>query len=102
MGVATAINFQPAGPSRVATTGDFVLLASEVNAVMRELRAGGIAVTALHTHMIGESPRVIFLHYWGKGRTVDLAKAVKSAIPAGDDSEEVANATKKTSPVAKS
>ena len=63
MGMAIALNFQPVG-ERVATTGDFALVASEVNPVVRELRARGIAVTALHSHMLAETPRLFFLHFW--------------------------------------
>ncbi len=57
-GVATAINFQPTGNGRAAITGNFVLIAREVNPVIRELRKGGVAVTALHSHMLTESPRL--------------------------------------------
>jgi hypothetical protein len=58
MGVAHAINFQPTGGGKAAITGDFVLIASEVNPVIRALRENGIAVTALHSHMLDESPRL--------------------------------------------
>jgi hypothetical protein len=58
--MATAINFQPTGDGRAAITGDFAMLASEVNRVIRELRAGDIDVTALHSHMLDEEPRLFF------------------------------------------
>src|SRR5258708_2661149 len=64
MGVATAINCQPTGGGRAAITGDFVLLAAEVNPVIHALRENGIAVTALHSHMLTESPRLFFMHFW--------------------------------------
>src|SRR5215207_8411945 len=64
MGVATAINFQSTGNGRGATTGDFVLTADEVNPVIKELRANGIEITAIHSHMLSEQPRLIFLHFW--------------------------------------
>src|SRR5205823_6534323 len=64
MGVATAINFQPTGGGKAAITGDFVLRASEVNPVIRALRDHGIEVTALHSHMLDESPRLFFMHFW--------------------------------------
>ena len=64
MGMATALNFQTVG-TRVATTGDFVLVADEVNPVLRELRAHGIQATALHSHMLRETPRLFFMHFWG-------------------------------------
>ena len=65
MGTAIAINFQSAGDGRAATTGDFVLLPEEVNPVLRTLRINGIEVTALHTHMLDEQPRLYFMHFWG-------------------------------------
>ncbi|HEY3365265.1 MAG TPA: DUF1259 domain-containing protein, partial [Symbiobacteriaceae bacterium] len=79
MGVAHAINFQVAG-NAVATTGDFVLLASEVNPVVRALTESGIAVTGVHNHMLEETPRVFFLHFWGVGRPDKIAQGVKDAL----------------------
>ena len=64
LGWPTALNFQVVG-ERVATTGDFALVASEVNPVLHELRAHGIEVTAIHSHMLAETPRLFFLHFWG-------------------------------------
>jgi len=64
MGVATAINFQPTGGGKAAITGDFVLIGSEVNPVIKTLRDNGIEVTALHSHMFDETPRLFFMHFW--------------------------------------
>src|SRR5260370_14048131 len=64
MGTAIAINFQPTGGGKVAITGDFVLLGKEVNPVLRALRNSGIEVTALHSHMIDDSPHLFFMHFW--------------------------------------
>jgi Domain of Unknown Function (DUF1259). len=80
MGLATAINFQPAGGGRVATTGDFVMTANEVNGVIAALRKGGIAVTALHSHMLDESPKLFFMHFWAVGSPANLAETLKSAL----------------------
>ena len=80
MGVATALNFQPTGNGRAAITGDFVLLGSEVNAVMRTLRQNGIAVTALHSHMLMEEPRLFFMHFWANDDAVKLAKRLRAAL----------------------
>ena len=80
MGVATAINIQPTGATSAATTGDFVLIASEVNPVLRALRANGIAVTALHSHMLNESPRLLFMHFWGEGDALKLARGLRAAL----------------------
>jgi hypothetical protein len=79
MGMANALNFQHAG-NQVATTGDFVLIASEVNPVIRELRAHGIEVTALHSHMLAETPRLFFMHFWGVGNPETIAGALKAAL----------------------
>lgn len=80
MGVATAINFQPIGTDRAAITGDFVLIASEVNPVIHALRENGIAVTALHSHMLDESPRLFFMHFWANDDAVRLARGLRSAL----------------------
>ena len=82
MGVATAINMQPAGSGRAVTTGDFVMIASDVNAVIRALRSGGISITALHSHMLTEQPRLFFMHFWGNGDAVALAKTLRTALDA--------------------
>jgi hypothetical protein len=79
MGMATALNFERVG-DRVATTGDFVLVASEVNPVIRELRAHGIAVTALHSHMLEETPRLFFMHFWGVDTPEKIAGGLKAAL----------------------
>jgi len=60
--------------------GDFVTFAGELQPVLKALRAGGIDIVAIHSHMAGESPRVLFLHYWGQGRAADLAQTVKRAL----------------------
>ena len=80
MGVATAINFQPTGGGKAAVTGDFVLLASEVNAVMKTLRHNEIDVTALHSHMLMEEPRLFFMHFWANDDAVRLAKGLREAL----------------------
>jgi Domain of Unknown Function (DUF1259) len=79
MGMAIALNFQPVG-ERVATTGDFVLLASEVNPVVRELRSRGLEVTALHSHMLAETPRLFFLHFWGLDTPEAIGAALRAAL----------------------
>ncbi len=80
MGTATAINFQPAGAGRAAISGDFVMTAAEVNAVIRALRGGGIAVTALHSHMLGETPRLFFMHFWAVDDAKKLAATLRAAL----------------------
>jgi len=80
MGTATALNFQPTGNGRAAITGDFVLIGSEVNPVIRALRDHGIEVTAVHSHMLTENPRLFFMHYWANSNAVQLAKGLRAAL----------------------
>src|SRR5215470_15747641 len=80
MGVATALNFQPTGNGKAAITGDFVLIASEVNPVLRALRDNGISVTALHSHMLTEEPRLFFMHFWADDDAIKLARGLRAAI----------------------
>lgn len=75
MGVATAINFQPTGSGKAAITGDFVLTGDEVNPVIKAPRASDIEVTAIHSHMLDEQPRLIFLHFWANDCTENCARA---------------------------
>ena len=80
MGVATGINFQPTGNGNAAVTGDFVLLGSEVNPVMQALRENGILVTAVHSHMLMENPRLYFMHFWANANAVQLARGLRAAL----------------------
>src|SRR3954464_13806337 len=80
MGVATAINFQPTGAGKAAITGDFVLTGEEVNPVVKALRDNGIEVTAVHSHMLTEQPRLIFMHFWANDDAVKLAKGLRAAL----------------------
>jgi uncharacterized protein DUF1259 len=80
MGLATAINFQPTGDGKAAITGDFVLAGSEVNPVIRALRSNGIEVTAVHSHMLDEQPRLFFLHFWANDNAEKLARGLRAAI----------------------
>jgi hypothetical protein len=80
MGVATALNFQPTGAGKAAITGDFVLVASEVHPVMQALRSAGIEITALHSHMLMEEPRLFFMHFWANANAVGLARGLRGAL----------------------
>jgi hypothetical protein len=79
-GVAEAINFEEAGPGKVATTGDFVLIDEEVNPVISALEEHHIAVTALHSHMLTEQPRLFFMHFWAADNTKSVAEGIKAAL----------------------
>jgi hypothetical protein len=65
-----------------AVAGDFIVFAGELQPVLKSLRKGGINIVAIHSHMEGETPAAIFLHYWGKGKAEDLARGVKAAMAA--------------------
>ena len=80
MGLATALNFQPTGEGKAAITGDFVLLGSEVNHVIQALRQNGIQVTAIHSHMLQEEPRLFFMHFWANDDALKLAKGLRAAL----------------------
>lgn len=80
MGSAIAINFQPTGADTAAITGDFVLEAKEVNPVISALQANGIEITALHSHMLSEQPRMFFLHFWANDDSRKLAKGLRAAL----------------------
>jgi hypothetical protein len=79
MGVNTWAAFA-GSDERAVVDGDFDMLESELQPVLKTLRSGGVNVVAIHNHMTGESPRIMFLHYWGVGRTEDLARTLKAAL----------------------
>jgi hypothetical protein len=80
MGTAIAINFQPTGSGKAAITGDFVLLGKEVNPVLKALRDNGIEVTALHSHMIDDSPHLFFMHFWANDDVTKLSHGLRAAL----------------------
>ena len=80
MGSAIGINFQPTGGGKAAITGDFVLTAKEVNPVVKALRDNGMEVTAIHSHMLDEQPRLFFMHFWANDDAQKLAKGLRAAL----------------------
>jgi hypothetical protein len=78
--MATGIGFQPTGGGKAAITGDFVLTADEVNPVIKALRANGIEITALHSHMLDERPRLFFMHFWANDDAIKLAHGLRAAL----------------------
>ncbi len=80
MGLAQGINFQPTGGGKAAITGDFALTGDEVNPVINALLSNGIEVTALHSHMLDEQPRLFFMHFWANDDAVKLAKGIRAAL----------------------
>ena len=80
LGGANAINFQPTGNGKAAITGDFLVTGNEVNPLIRALRAGDIEVTAIHSHMLDEQPRMFFIHFWANDEALKLARNVRTAL----------------------
>lgn len=79
MGVSTWAAFQGTDDA-AAVDGDFAVTESEMQPVLKALRAGNIDVVAIHSHMTGENPRILFMHYWGRGKTSDLSAVLKKAL----------------------
>src|SRR6188472_513740 len=80
LGVATAINFQPTGGGKAAITGDFVLTGDEVNPVTRALTSHGIEAVSIHSHLLEESPRLFFMHFWANDDATKLATGLRAAL----------------------
>ena len=80
MGGANGINFQPTGGGKAAITGDFLITADEVNPLIKTLRENGIEITAIHSHMLTEEPRMFFVHFWANDDAQKLARGVRAAL----------------------
>jgi hypothetical protein len=80
MGINSGIGFQPTGAGKAAITGDFVLVGTEVNPVVKALRTNGIEVTAIHSHMLTEQPRIIFMHFWANDDALKMARGLREAL----------------------
>lgn len=79
MGVNTWAVFAGSNEKAIVE-GDFAMLESELQGVLKALRSSGIAITSIHHHMVNETPKIVFLHYWGTGSASHLAKAIKTAL----------------------
>ena len=79
MGLNTGAAFAGSDDNAVVD-GDFAVLEDELQPVLKSLRGSGVNIVAIHSHMTHENPRILFLHYWGKGKADELAKAVKPAL----------------------
>src|SRR6202035_852694 len=80
LGGANGINFQPTGGGKAAITGDFLVTGDEVNPLIRTLRANNIEVTAIHSHMLDDQPRMFFIHFWANDDAQKLARGVRAAL----------------------
>ena len=67
-------------PEAAHIAGDIAMIESEVNAVIRSLRSNNLEVVALHHHMLGDMPKIIFLHYYGRGEAVKLAAGFRTVL----------------------
>jgi len=79
MGVNTWAAFA-GSDEKAVVDGDFAMTEPELQGVLKALRRANINIVAIHNHMIGESPRIMFLHFWGVGPTTELAKGIKAAL----------------------
>ena len=82
MAYGTPINIQAVSPTRAVTTGDFAIPAAKVQPVVSALAAGKITATALHSHVVGESPAVYYMHFWGDGALTEIVAALRAALDA--------------------
>jgi hypothetical protein len=81
MGINTWASFGGSDDAAVVD-GDFAMIENELQPVLRAMRNEGISIVAIHQHMTHEQPRYVFLHYWGKGKAVDLARSLKRVLDA--------------------
>ncbi|MEH2469317.1 hypothetical protein V1281_001432 [Nitrobacteraceae bacterium AZCC 2161] len=98
LGGANAINFQPTGGGKAAITGDFLVTGGEVNPLIRALRAGDIEVTAIHSHMLDENPRLFFIHFWANDDAQKLARNVRAALEKNGNSKELSRCPMRSVP----
>lgn len=80
MGMATALNFQPTGNGKAAVAGDFVVLGRETAPLLKTLQSNGVAVTALHNHMVSDEPRLFFVHVFAQDDALKLARALRAGL----------------------
>jgi hypothetical protein len=79
MGMNTPFNFQLDG-NNAAINGDFMLRPSELNPVIKALRANGIEVASIHNHLLDNEPQLVFMHFWAYGDAIGLAKGLRAAL----------------------
>jgi len=82
LGYASPVNIQMVSPKRAVATGDFAVPGPKVEPLLGALARNGITATALHTHMIGETPSIYFVHFWADGPLADVIRGLKAAVDA--------------------
>ena len=83
LGYASPVNVQLVGPDRIVATGDFSVIGAKVDPLLQALAAHGIVATAVHSHMVDESPRIYFIHFWADGPQKETLAGLRAAIDAG-------------------
>jgi hypothetical protein len=78
----TPIAIQQVSPTRAVATGDFSVLAAQVQPIIRALAAAGITATAVHNHLVGAAPNVYYIHFWGDAPLGTLLRGLRSAVDA--------------------
>lgn len=82
MAYGTPINIQMVDGKRAVATGDYTVLGSKVDAVVRALTSAGITVTAVHSHLVGEQPQLRYIHFWADGELMPVVRGLRAAIDA--------------------
>jgi hypothetical protein len=82
MEASTLLMFQPLGGGQAAINGDYAMTADEVNPVIQALLAHGITIVSLHNHLLYESPRLFYMHFWGTGEATMLAQGLRAGLDA--------------------
>lgn len=82
LGYGSPVNVQMVSPSRAVATGDFAVLGEKVNPLVQALAAHGITATAVHSHLVGESPHIYFIHFWADGALAEVLGGLRAALDA--------------------
>jgi hypothetical protein len=82
MEASTLLMFQPLSGGQAAINGDFAMIADQVNPVIQALQAHGITIISLHNHLLYESPRLFYMHFWATGDAPALAQGLRAALNA--------------------
>ena len=82
LGYASPVNIQAVDGTRAVATGDFAVTGAQVEPMLRAFAAHGITATALHTHMIGESPTIYFIHFWADGPLAQVVQGLRAVVDA--------------------
>lgn len=82
LGYASPVNVLQVSANRAVATGDFAVTANQLPPLLSALAANGVTATAVHTHLVGEEPKIYFVHFWGDAPLADLLRALRAALDA--------------------